>query len=72
MNTEATPARRALPVGYDDETSPYFIPRPLRSYYQTVTAPAGKAADVCPLAYHLRVLDLACDWIELDQRSRYA
>lgn len=44
--TRPVAARRPLPPGYADEDAAQFIPRPLRSFYQTVTAPTDQFADV--------------------------
>lgn len=56
------PERRPLPPGHADEHATTFIPRPLRSYYVTVTA---RAEDFDT------VLDASCDWIETDTRRRH-
>lgn len=70
MSVELHPERRSLPLGHRDESSPYFIPRPLRSYYQTVSLTPDCNAPGSVLSKHLRVLDLACDWLERDIRYR--
>lgn len=61
------PRRRALPDGYRIESSVWFIPRPLRSYYQCVTIPDTLRS---PVARHAAALDAAMDWIEADMRIR--
>lgn len=35
------PPRRDLPAGFRDEDSTFYIPRPLRSFYQCVTVPSA-------------------------------
>lgn len=54
-------ARRPLPAGYDDEAADTFIPRPLRSHYQTVTAPTDDYATV---------IDAVAAWVERDHDAR--
>ncbi len=54
-------ARRPLPHGYDNAEAPTFLPRPLRSYYRTVTA-ATDDFDT--------VLDAVGAWLDADNPGR--
>ena len=64
-----TAIRRVLPHGYDDEHSPWFVLRPLRSYYQTVNVDIPGHMNH-PLPRHEIILDAALDWCERDLRKR--
>lgn len=55
-------ARRPLPAGYADECDDMFIPRPLRSYYQTVTAGSDEYATVLDAIYEWMSRDYPHGW----------
>lgn len=60
--------RRSLPKGYDDETSPFFVLKPIRDYYLCVTAQEDGL--LSPLARHNAVEVAALDWMELDMKGK--
>lgn len=60
--------RRSLPKGYDDETSPFFIPHPIRSFYLCVTAQEQQL--LTSLARHNAVEVAALDWMESDMKGK--
>lgn len=59
--------RRPLPAGYDDDEHTLFVPRPLRSFYVTVTAPPGVTDPPATGAAAEAILDAVCDWVAHDR-----
>lgn len=60
--------RRNLPKGYDDEQSPFFIPRPIQSFYVCVSAHDSELKT--RLAKHNAVEVAALDWMEKDLKGK--
>lgn len=61
------PRQRSLPTGYGVELSVWWVPRPLRSYYQCVTIPDTLRS---PVARHAAAMNAAMKWAEQDLDSR--